>query len=71
MLKPLECLYSNRGKSVIVVTKGKKEYRGILDGYDSHMNLVLKQAEVYFDGELQETVPTVVVRGDNVIFISP
>ena len=71
MLKPLESLNSNRGKSVIVVTKGNKEYRGILDGYDSHMNLVLKNTEIYFEGELQETVPTLVVRGDNVIFISP
>ena len=71
MLTPLDCLNSNRGKSVIVVTKGKREYRGILDGYDTHMNLVLKNVDVYHDGEKKETVPTLVVRGDNVIFISP
>ena len=71
MLKPLQSLSSNIGKSVIVALKGNKEYRGTLDGFDPHMNLVLKQTEIFIDGKSVETVPTLLVRGDNVIYISP
>ena len=50
---------------------GKREYRGVLDGYDPHMNLVLKNAEERVDGNTVRKHGTVIVRGDNVIYISP
>ena len=59
------------GKNVIVVLKGKREYRGVLDGYDPHMNLVLKNAEELVSGESVGRTATIIVRGDNVIYISP
>ena len=71
MKKPLDTLRGSLGNPVIVALKGKREYRGTLDGYDPHMNLVLKQAEVVLDGETKERVDTILVRGDNVIYISP
>ena len=71
MLKPLQSLGASLGKPVIVALKGNKEYRGTLDGFDPHMNLVLKQTEVFIGGESKENIPTLLVRGDNVIYISP
>ena len=71
MMKPLTVLQSSANKNVIVELKGKREYRGVLDGYDPHMNLVLKNAEERVDGNTVRKHGTVIVRGDNVIYISP
>jgi len=71
MIKPLSVLTDSMQKNVIVELKGKREYRGVLDGYDPHMNVVLKNAEEFHDGSLVRKVPLIIVRGDNVIYISP
>ena len=71
MIKPLSVLQASANKNVIVELKGKREYRGVLDGYDPHMNLVLKNAEEIVEGESVRKLSTVIVRGDNVIYISP
>ncbi len=71
MMKPLSVLNQAVGKNVMVELKGRKEYRGVLDGYDPHMNVVLKNAEEYTDGQLRRRLNIVIVRGDNVIYISP
>jgi small nuclear ribonucleoprotein len=55
---------------VIVSLKGNREIRGILQGYDVHMNLVLDRAEEMVEGVVQKR-GTLIVRGDNVIYISP
>ena len=70
-VKPLNMLNNNMNGRVIVELRGGKEYRGILDGYDPHMNLVLKKAEEYQAGEKMRDLELVIVRGDNVIYISP
>ena len=71
MIKPLTILNQAVNKNVIVELKGKREYRGVLDGYDPHMNLVLKNAEEMFNGEVVRKLSLAIVRGDNVIYISP
>ena len=58
------------GEPVIVSLKGDRELRGVLQGYDVHMNLVLDKAEEVTDGAAQK-IGTLIVRGDNVIYISP
>ena len=55
---------------VIISLKGGREIRGILQGYDVHMNLVLDRAEEEVDGVTQK-LGTLIVRGDNVIYITP
>jgi len=71
MIKPLQILHGSLNKSVIVSVKGNREYRGILDGYDQHMNLVLKKVEELINGESKGVYEIMVLRGDNVVFVSP
>jgi small nuclear ribonucleoprotein len=71
MIKPLSVLSQSASKNVIVELKGKREYRGVLDGYDPHMNIVLKNAEEFRNGESVRKISLAIVRGDNVIYISP
>ena len=71
MMKLLSVLQASANKNVIVELRGKRQYRGVLDGYDVYMNLVLKNAEERVDGETVRKLSTVIVRGDNVIYISP
>ncbi|MCD6383219.1 MAG: small nuclear ribonucleoprotein [Thermoplasmata archaeon] len=70
-VKPINMLNSSLNSRVIVELKGGREYRGVLDGFDPHMNLVLKEAEEYRGGELLRKSHLAIVRGDNVIYISP
>ena len=69
--KPLSVLQTSVNKNVIVELKGKREYRGVLDGYDQHMNFVLKNVEEWIDGTCVRKLNLAIVRGDNVIYISP
>lgn len=55
---------------VLVSLKGGREIRGVLQGYDVHMNLVLDKAEEEINGQ-PASIGTLIVRGDNVIYISP
>ncbi len=47
MMMPLSVLNQAIGKNVMVKLKGRRKYRGVLDGYDPHMNVVLRNAEEY------------------------
>ena len=58
-------------KMVLIKLKGSKTIRGNLLGFDQHMNLLLDQSEeIPSEGDSKE-LGTIVVRGDNVIMISP
>lgn len=68
--RPLDILNNALNKSVLIRLKGSREFRGELQGYDMHMNLVLANAEEMKESESKK-LGTVVVRGDNIVFISP
>ncbi|MDD1744831.1 MAG: LSm family protein [Candidatus Methanoperedens sp.] len=68
--RPLDILNNALNKSVLIRLKGSREFRGELQGYDMHMNLVLSNAEEIKESESKK-LGTVVVRGDNIVFISP
>jgi len=58
-------------KVVLIKLKGNKTIRGSLLGFDQHMNLLLDQSEeIPSEGETK-SLGSIVVRGDNVIMISP
>lgn len=59
------------GKVVLIKLKGGKVIRGNLQGFDQHMNLSLENAEEVSEDGKSSTLGTVVVRGDNIIMISP
>ena len=74
--KPMELLQTSIGSQVLVELKGEKKIRGKLRGYDTHLNLILEDAEeISTDPETDEQiitqVNTVIVRGDNVVIVSP
>jgi small nuclear ribonucleoprotein len=72
MEKPLKLLHASLNSRVIVELRGGVEYQGILDGYDvPHMNLVLKTADEIVHAEKKAKHDKVIVRGDNIIYISP
>ena len=71
MSKPLSMLSKYLNKQIIVELKGNRGYRGVLDGFDPHMNLVLRNAEELENGEVKRKVDLTIVRGDNVIYLSP
>ncbi|MFX1294331.1 MAG: LSM domain-containing protein [Promethearchaeota archaeon] len=74
MNKPLELLSKSLDMRVLIKLKGGRELRGKLRGFDQHMNLVLEDAEEVKMGEEKAkiiNVGTIIVRGDNVIIISP
>ena len=66
-----EILEQNIGKIVLVRLKGGKSLRGRLKGFDQHLNLVLEETEDTTDVESQKKLGLLIVRGDNVVLISP
>lgn len=69
--RPLDTLRRSIEKNVLVDVKGRRGYSGILEGYDVYMNIVLKNANEIIDGESKGVYDRILVRGDNVIFVSP
>ena len=58
------------GKIVLIKLKGGKVIRGILHGFYQHMNLLLDDSVEIVEGKSSD-LGTIVVRGDNVVIISP
>jgi small nuclear ribonucleoprotein len=71
MEKPLKLLHASLNNRVIVELRSGVQYQGVLDGYDvPHMNLVLKNADEQIKDKKTKH-EKVIVRGDNIIYISP
>jgi small nuclear ribonucleoprotein len=58
-------------KKVLIKLKGDKTITGTLQGFDQHMNLLLDQSEETNSEGDSKSLGSIVVRGDNVIMISP
>jgi len=58
--RPLDILEESLGETVTVQLKGGEVFEGSLSGYDQHMNLVIEADE-----------DTTIIRGDNVVSITP
>jgi small nuclear ribonucleoprotein len=64
-------LEESLGKIVLVRLRGGKRLRGKLKGFDQHLNLVLEETEDTTDKTDMRKLGSIVVRGDNVVIISP
>ncbi|MDF9744024.1 LSM domain-containing protein [Natrinema salsiterrestre] len=72
--RPLDVLEASLGDRVTVRLKSGDEYVGDLAGYDQHMNLVLDDVTIPGPDGLEEEAPvedTTIIRGDNVVSITP
>ena len=64
-------LEDSLGKIVLERLRGGKKLRGKLKGFDQHLNLVLNETEDTTDVENMKRLGAIIVRGDNVVIISP
>ncbi|MCK4326976.1 MAG: small nuclear ribonucleoprotein [Candidatus Diapherotrites archaeon] len=69
--RPFDFLNDSLNKTVLVRLKGSRELRGALKAFDVHMNLVLDDAEELEDDKVLKKIGSMLVRGDNIVFISP
>jgi small nuclear ribonucleoprotein len=67
----VKVLEDSVGKSVLIKIKGGRVIRGALQGFDQHMNLSLENAEELLEDGKSTQLGTLIVRGDNIIMISP
>ncbi|MCS7095322.1 MAG: LSm family protein [Thaumarchaeota archaeon] len=67
----LKLLNKSLGNQVLIRLRSGRMIRGVLVGFDQHMNVVLNPAEeVHHDGS-SNRLGTVILRGDNIVMISP
>ena len=64
-------LEESLGKFVLVRLRGGKKLQGKLEGFDQHLNLVLAETEDITNVEKGRKIGTIILRGDNVIIVSP
>lgn len=66
-----EILSESLGSFVLVKLKGSREVRGMMKSFDQHLNLVLENAEELIQDKEPKKLGTIIVRGDNVVIVSP
>jgi small nuclear ribonucleoprotein len=68
--RPLSTLQRSINRRVAVRLKNEIEYRGKMNNVDSYMNLILVDAEEFNGSSALANYGKVVIRGNNVLFIS-
>lgn len=76
--RPIDYLHSSINKIILIKVKRNRLFRGKLAGFDEHLNLYLEGTSQIFeyqdeDGNIREeheNLGSIVVRGDNVIFVN-
>jgi small nuclear ribonucleoprotein len=69
--RPFDLLNKALGQFVLIKLKGSTHIRGKLASFDAHMNVVLQEAEELEDGTTKAKIGTILLRGGNIIYISP
>ncbi len=70
MERPIDVLNGAKGKRVLIKIKNGSEISGLLQAMDLHLNMWLNDAEER-NKEVVTKLGTVLVRGDNILFVSP
>lgn len=70
--RPFDLLNKAIGQQVLVRLKNNTSVRGKIQAFDAHMNLVMEDSEELNDGgELKTKLGTILLRGGNILFVSP
>ncbi|PIU21470.1 MAG: small nuclear ribonucleoprotein [Candidatus Diapherotrites archaeon CG08_land_8_20_14_0_20_34_12] len=69
-VKPFDVLTKRIGQNVLLQLKGGKQVRGILKGFDVHLNIVLGEAEELEEGQVKSKNSEMLIRGDSIVFIN-
>lgn len=69
--RPFDLLNKAIGQQVLVRLKGNTSIRGKIMSFDAHMNVVIEGAEELDSGELKAKLGTILLRGGNIIYVSP
>jgi len=69
--RPIDVLNQAKGKRVLVKLKNGTEISGVLQAMDLHLNMWLDDAEQITRDNNKIKLGTVLVRGDNVLLVSP
>ena len=69
--KPLDLIHSSLEKNVLVELRGNRVFRGVLKGYDQHLNLVMADTEELSNDEVFRRIGYIVIRGANVVYVAP
>lgn len=70
MERPIDVLNNAKGKRVLIKLKKGTEISGILQAMDLHLNMWIEDAEIT-EAEKKTRLGTLLVRGDNIIYVSP
>lgn len=71
MVMPLALLEKTIDKRVSLLLKDSRVLEGKLVGYDEYMNMVLEETTERTPANEERRLGTVVLRGNNVVSISP
>ncbi len=70
--RPFDLLNKAIGQKVMIRLKNGDEIRGKVSSFDAHMNMVIDDAEeVGDDGGSKAKLGTILLRGGNILFVSP
>jgi small nuclear ribonucleoprotein (snRNP)-like protein len=76
--RPIDYLKDSINEVILIKVKRNRLFRGRLEGFDEHLNLYLEETSQIFEyqdesgavREEHEDLGSIVVRGDNVIFVN-
>ncbi|TXT67700.1 MAG: putative snRNP Sm-like protein [Promethearchaeota archaeon] len=76
--RPIDYLKDSLNQIILIKVKRNRLFRGRLEGFDEHLNLYLEETSQIFEfqdesgniNEENEDLGSIVVRGDNVIFVN-
>jgi small nuclear ribonucleoprotein len=72
MERPIDVLNNAKGKRVLIrLKRGGTEISGILQALDLHLNMWLEQGEQRNEDGTTIKLGTLLVRGDNILYVSP
>lgn len=71
MVMPLALLEKSIDKRISLLLKDNRTLEGKLTGYDDYMNMVLEDTAERTSDNQERRLGTVILRGNNVVSISP